>query len=219
MKAILTIAAVCIFLSLGATAWADQPYAYVATISMPGVGQEEVSLYILPDGSGPALTEAMVIGSGELVDATISFRLITALDAPIPNYPYEDVWLETNNDQQYFCPGGSCADGPSNVDGEMTFSGAFSGGGFHLGDTYVFVNGSPASYLLGIYSFDHPPVSISFNSPDINGDGIIGLADIGLFATDFYADTYNYRSDFQCDGVLGLVDLGIIAVALFNSNQ
>lgn len=214
MKTILLLAAVCTFISIGSIAWADQPYPFVESISMPGIDQEGISLLILPDGSGPALTQARAVGSGVLTDATIIVRLITLGGNPIPNFPHEDVWLETDNDQQYFCPGGSCADGPSTVYGEMTFSGALTGGGHHLGETHVFVNGSPAfdpSYYPSYWV--HPPVPLSFNSPDINGDGIIDLVDVGYFATDYF-NTYDYRSDFVCDGVVNLGDLGVMASGL-----
>ncbi len=214
MKIILTIAAVCTFLSLGTIAGATQPYPFVESIAMPGIDQEGISLLVLPDGSGPALSEARAVGSGALTDATIIVRIITELWDPIPNFPHEDVWLETENDQQYFCSGGSCADNPSTVSGEMTFSGALAGGGHHFGETYVFVNGSPAYDPSDYpYYWAHPPVPLSFNSPDINGDGIIDLVDVGYFATDYF-NTYDYRSDFICDGAVNLADLGVMASGL-----
>ncbi len=219
MKTIFTIAAVAFCLTFGATAWATIPYPFVQSISMPGVEQVEASLYIMPDGSGPALSEAMVIGTGMLVDATISIQIITAEGTPIPNFPHEDVWLQTDNDQQYFCLGGSLADNPSDVNGEMTFSGALAGGGFNHSSIFVYVVGDPA-YNPVDYPFywAHPPVALSVNSPDINGDGTIDLVDIGLFATDFF-NAYNYRSDFICNGVLDLADVGKMATGVGLSCQ
>lgn len=41
---------------------------------------------------------------------------------------------------------------------------------------------------------------------DINGDLVVNLADLSLFATDFFV-LYNYRSDFHFDGILNLLDV------------
>jgi hypothetical protein len=48
------------------------------------------------------------------------------------------------------------------------------------------------------------------NSPDINGDGIVNLADVGAFAAD-YVTGYAFRSDFNGDGVLNLIDVAVMA--------
>mgnify|MGYP002395752203 CR=1 FL=1 len=49
---------------------------------------------------------------------------------------------------------------------------------------------------------------------DINGDGVVNLADIGLFASLFFSPTYDPRVDLDCDGVISLADIGLFAQAL-----
>ena len=51
-------------------------------------------------------------------------------------------------------------------------------------------------------------------TPDINGDGVVNLADVGLFASLFFSGAYQAAIDFNCDGVLNLADIGIFAAAL-----
>jgi hypothetical protein len=52
------------------------------------------------------------------------------------------------------------------------------------------------------------------NSPDLNGDLAVDLADVALFAQDYFGP-YNYRSDLCWDGRVGaLNDLTYIAIAL-----
>lgn len=55
------------------------------------------------------------------------------------------------------------------------------------------------------------PVPNPFVSPDITGDGIVNLSDIGTFAQFFYGG-FNPSADFNFDGVLNLADIGILAV-------
>lgn len=62
------------------------------------------------------------------------------------------------------------------------------------------------------------PLKLFFNSPDINGDLVIGLGDFGLFSQDYYGE-YNYRSDFDFDGIIGLSDLVVMSRAMGASCQ
>lgn|GEM_PF-3899181 len=56
-------------------------------------------------------------------------------------------------------------------------------------------------------------VELYVNSPDINGDLVVSLADMGLWSNDYYG-TYNYRSDFNFDQIIDLSDLGILSSAM-----
>jgi hypothetical protein len=47
-------------------------------------------------------------------------------------------------------------------------------------------------------------------SPDINGDGVVNLSDIAIFAS-LYPGPYDARIDFNGDGVINLTDLSIFA--------
>jgi hypothetical protein len=56
---------------------------------------------------------------------------------------------------------------------------------------------------------------LMINSPDINGDLTVDLADVSLFATDFFG-AYNYRSDLSWNGAIDIVDLTYMSRALLN---
>ncbi len=214
MKLILTGLIFGTLLCPATSVFADQPYPFVQSISTPGLGNDTASIFILPDGSGPALTEARLLGQGISVDATIVLILITVEGDPISNFPREDVWLDAQDEQQFFCPQGFCADNNSTVNGEMVFSTFLAGGGWHNAPTYVYVNGNPAYDPTDYpWYWAHPPVNLHFNSADISGDGLVDLVDVGFFAENFFNE-YHYRSDLFCDGVLNLIDVGRLASGL-----
>jgi len=197
-----------LMLAVGSMAVADSGIPFVGWISP--ASQQEVSLFILPDGSGPPLTEARQYG-GQVVDGNIVIALIDVLGYAIPNFPAEDLWLdaETTTDSQclFVAPGGFRPDSNTDINGETVFATSLSGGGWTEGPVWVYLNGSRAV---------HPddgelvPVPLRFNSADINNDGTVDLADVGLFATD-YRGAYHYRCDFLWDGVLDLGDIGLLA--------
>ncbi len=54
---------------------------------------------------------------------------------------------------------------------------------------------------------------LMFNSPDLNGDLLVNLSDVVLFARDF-SGPYNYRSDLYWDGEVNLDDLVYFARAM-----
>jgi hypothetical protein len=56
---------------------------------------------------------------------------------------------------------------------------------------------------------------LMINSPDIDGDLTVNLADLSLFAADFFG-AYNYRSDLSWNGAIDIGDLTYMSLALFN---
>jgi hypothetical protein len=87
------------------------------------------------------------------------------------------------------------------------------------GHTPVDGNGQPLGVVRVIWVPEDCPsgcsqkyVELYINSPDINGDLVVSLSDVGLFSADLYG-SYNYRSDFNFDGVINLSDNGIFASA------
>jgi len=210
----LTLFVIVILLGFSSLTGATTPYPFVQWINIEA--SSEVSLFILPDGSGPALTEAQVFG-GSPMDATITLQLITEYGSPIPDFPFEDIWLEAENGSQMHCLGGFCPDSPSDMNGLVTFSRSLSGGGSSEGATYVYVVGNPAYDPSDFpYYWPHPPLELRFNSADINGDGTVNLIDLTLFSSDFFG-VYNYRSDFHWDGILDLNDVARLAQGLGSS--
>jgi hypothetical protein len=122
------------------------PAAVAADIGIPAVRElyrahqgAEVSLMILPDGSGPLLTQAMTFQGGT-VDATITAVIVDYLDcsAVVTNFPLEDMWLDAPGEDWRACSGANCwrffsADVNTNVLGETVFQQGFCGGGWSLG--------------------------------------------------------------------------------------
>jgi len=48
-----------------------------------------------------------------------------------------------------------------------------------------------------------------FNSPDLNGDLVVNLSDIILFARIYWGE-YSYAADFYWDGQVNLSDLAMM---------
>ena len=72
---------------------------------------------------------------------------------------------------------------------------------------FLFVLALPL--LLPTYAMAVPGAT-----PHINGDGVVNLADVGLFVSLFFLGTYQPRIDLNCDGVVNLADVSIFAAAL-----
>jgi len=137
---------------------------------------------------------------------TISVTVVDGGNIPIPGYPFQDIWWDDNgNGDLALCQGGTVADANTNGSGFTTISGGAAGGGWTQAGLRV--------YLAGVPVTGSPALGIEVNSPDINGDITVNLADLGDFATDFNDPAYNFRSDFTCDGSENLADVGDFAVA------
>jgi hypothetical protein len=66
-------------------------------------------------------------------------------------------------------------------------------------------------FIAGAAQNETCPLQV--HGPDIDGDGTVNLADVALFAGDYFG-AYAFRSDFDWDGVLNLADLGVMAQAV-----
>ena len=94
MKSIATIACALFFILLtSGTALAESGIPWVGSIT--AANSAEASLYILPDGSGPALTQAMLFG-GQVVDASLQVILIDINFDTIGGFPVR--WLTYSMD-------------------------------------------------------------------------------------------------------------------------
>lgn len=173
-----------------------------ATIAYGGPGI--ASLLVVPDGSGPTFTQARDEDGNE-VDATITLYLRDPLGVPFVHYPHEDLWLETADDGLVACGYGLVADQNTDANGMTYWVDPQPAGGYSEDPVLVYVNGSPLTSNAGL--------PLQFNSPDINGDLVVGLEDIGFLASDYFVG-YQYRSDFHRDGVINLVDIVIMAQKL-----
>jgi hypothetical protein len=152
------------------------------------------SIFVSPAGGGRTLAAAgcvvMVIvrdGNGQ----------------PIANFPFQDIWLDSANPSDLsLCPGGSVADGNTDATGRTTISGTLRGGGFTQGGLAVLLAGTPIS--------GSPSLPVLVNSPDITGDLMVNLGDVGPFSSNLNG-TYGFRSDFFHDGIINLADVGVFS--------
>ena len=170
-------------------------------------GPETLTLMVTPDGSGLSFDEAF-LPWGDTEDATITLELKNANWEPVANFPREDLWLESHFDGLIPCVGGTIADSNTDAFGITWWQDPVFGGGSSEPLTVVLVNGSPIELTSG--------VNLRFNSPDINGDLVVNLVDVALFASDFFG-AYHFRADLYRDGVINLQDLATFAQAFGTS--
>ena len=178
---------------------------------------DDISMFLVPNGTGTPLSWCFERG-GTPVVAEI---LVTMRDADgnvIVDWPASFIRLEYSDSPLIWCDTSSFpppahapnfADAPTNEEGQTKFTMAYYGGGAVEGPTYVWNVADPWGYYQRIAT----PVNVSYNSADINGDRIVNLTDVGLFASDYFSG-YRYRTDFNYDQRHTLVDVGMFATAL-----
>ena len=184
--------------SLATVAWAGIPDLMLSSATYVALGTQ-VSVYSLPSAAGDALNDVYVLG-GSKTDATVTLTLVDSTPTPIFNYPFEDMWLESDDPAFVFCPGGTSADANTDANGQTTFSGALFAGSSGAG-LIVVINGDP---------LEQGPLDFLFNSPDMNGDLLVNLTDVVLFAGVYYGE-YDYSADYYWDGNINLSDIVLLA--------
>ncbi len=209
------LAACCGFFLPGTAAAADLPNLSCSSATTSAT--VPVSVCVVPDGSGTPLTAAYAsagLGRVSRVDATITLIVRACLDPPetVQMYPAEDMWLMSSLGGLEVCPWGTIADGPTDAQGRTTFTSAPKAGGHTdpaAGErTLVWISGN---------SLDLQRLDIQFNSPDIDGNGVVDLTDAALYSADVLGGGYAYRSDFYYDQQLNLSDIAVLARAVGKS--
>jgi hypothetical protein len=190
-----------------AAANAGVPDLTLSTAAAPGIEGlgEAVTVYCSPAGApiGFDFTQAKDIGGGTH-DATITLTLRDGNGDVIPNFPAEDMWIDSSSTDFFRCAQGTIADANTDAAGMTDWQNALLAGGFTAPGTdmvQVYVNGG---------ALNGPPFDIQFNSADVTSDGQVTLADIGGFAQNYYG-AYAFRSDLVWDGNLTLADIGRLA--------
>ena len=195
-------------LLIAGIAQADSGIPWVGWIARPTA--DEVSIVVVPDGSGNPLASAQTFGGGQ-VDATITIRLIDVGGVQVVNFPFEDIWLDSESTTDRGCRWwGFPADRNTDANGETEFALPLAGGGWTTGPVWVYLNGSRATHPQ---DGELPPVAMRFNSPDLDANGSVDMSDVVIFAGDYHGE-YHYRSDFIWDGVIDLSDVVVMAAAL-----
>jgi len=194
---------VCLFAGSAVAGVGQDIYVY------PDWGQTgPVSLFRFPNGEGAPFSQAFQAFGAE-TDATLHIQFSYGGEF-IEGFPAEDIWLESWDGLLIPCNGGTTVDQDTDAVGATFWAAPLRAGGHcdaGTGDRLLIkVNGDVA--LDGILH------DFSLNSPDINGDLLVNLADIGAFSTDYYSGLNPYRSDFRWDGAVNLGDIGILAQAM-----
>ncbi len=164
-------------------------------------GDETLTLFNLPDGTGSPFSEAQ-LPDGSLTDATLRIQLLDNYYVPVPDFPAEDMWLESFDHEMLPCLGGTTADFNTDADGWTVWATPLHAGGFSTSPCVLYIN--------GMIPVDWYNLDLQFNSGDISGDGQVNLADLSIFAGSFFGD-YAFEADFFCDGVINLIDVGAMA--------
>lgn len=167
-------------------------------------GVETLSVYSLPNGGGRPFTQAFLPG-GLNADATVTLTLRDGLGVPIAGFPFQDMWLESADNGLVSCGGNATANQNTDENGVTFWTNPLFAGGQSTALTLVMVSGSPLTSNNGL--------QISFNSADINGDGIVNLSDGGFFTQNLFG-AYSYRSDFNYDNAVNVSDAGFMASGL-----
>ncbi len=175
----------------------------IVTAEMQCGNDLDVTMFCIPDGSGPTFAQAMT-ADGLVVDARILVHIYDGLGVPIVSFPAEDIWLESIDGQLVPCVGGIAADMNTDDEGATWFAEAPLAGGHSEADCEL---------LVGGVSFMTDDLPIHFNSADLNGDLAVNLADVGMFVTHLFG-TYDVSADLWRDGVLNLADVGRLAQGL-----
>lgn len=204
LKKIMGVFACALILGSAAMATAGVPDLNLSTATRAYAGPETAVMFNIPNGGGAAFTDAAIIGGS--VDATITLTLVDGAGVPIANFPFEDAWIESADGGMVACTGGATADFNTNASGVTTWVTPLQAGGASQALTVVMISGAALTSSAGL--------AISHNSSDLNGDGNVNLTDVPLFANDFYAGVYAFRSDFSYDGTVNLSDVVKLAQAL-----
>ena len=189
-------------LSLASFAWAGVPDLGFSTLS-GAMEPVQVSVYSLPNGAGHGLDDVYVLG-GVKVNATVTVTLLDSNLQPVFNYPFEDLWVDSSLGGIVYCPGGTTADANTDANGQTTFTNALFAGlssdPLATEGLVVMVSGVPMSRTLPYH----------FNSPDMDGDLIVNLTDVVIFAGIYYG-AYEYKADFYWDLTINLSDIVLLA--------
>lgn len=152
------------------------------------------AIFTCPSGDGETLASA---------GASILVTIVDSQAVPIAGLPAADIWVESAvAGDLTFCGSSNIADGPTDANGQTTISGNLAGGGYTQGGLVV--------YVQGMLITGSPAMAIDVNNVDINGDLVVNLCDIGLFAVDI--GSTNFRSDFNHDGLVNLFDVSIFSL-------
>jgi hypothetical protein len=204
LRKIMGLAVCAMIIGSAAVAVAGVPDLQLSQATLAYQGVETLSLYNVPNGSGSPFMEAFLPG-GTYQDATVTLTLLDGLGVAIQNFPFQDMWLESADGGMVSCGGNATADANTDVNGQTFWGNPLFAGGQSQALCLVMVNGDALTSNAGL--------QLSFNSSDINADGIVNLSDGGFFTQTLYG-AYSYSADFNYDAVVNVSDAGYMASGL-----
>jgi hypothetical protein len=177
----------------------------LAGLAMAGVPDPGASV-VYTSGGEATLTPGGLAQSLATYGVSVTITVRDGNGLPIPAFPAQDIWLDDKGDASInLCQSGSTADAATDGDGHTTLSGVMAGGGWTQSGCAVYVSG------VAITGGDGNNLPIALNSPDINGDRVVELADISLFQADTLPPSNAFRSDYTHDGVVDLGDISLFS--------
>lgn len=159
-------------------------------------------LLVVPDGSGPSFEGARLI-NGQTVNRKIALWALDGGGYPIANMSRTDWSLRWGDDGIVACQYGLAATFNTRTDGTTDWIAPPHAGGHS--ESLVRVYWRNWSPLLS-----NGGMRLSANSPDINGDLDVNIADVAVFASDYFG-AYGFRSDLAYDGAINITDIGVLA--------
>jgi hypothetical protein len=208
LRKIMGLAVCALVIGSAVFAVAGVPDLQTSTAVRTDASVNTISVYSLPNGGGRTFAAGFLPGGGA-GNATITLTLLDGLGVPIQAFPFEDMWIESagtgTQNGLVSCGGNAVADFNTDVNGVTSWNAAMFAGGQSTTVCLVTINGDPLTSNAGL--------AISFNSADINGDGVVNLSDGGFFTQDLFG-AYNYRADFNYDGNINVSDAGFMSNGL-----
>lgn len=177
------------------------PQPDLSIVSCELAAGQTATLLVVPDGTGPAFTEARD-PAGVIVNATVRLTLNAMFGLPVANFPAEDMWIGSDDGGLACCAGGGRPDRNTDRYGITEWTFPQRAGGHSQASCRVYVNG------LIVTGGTMP--ALHFNSPDMNGDLAVTLADVPQFALGYFGP-YAFASDLQQDGAVNLGDIVVLA--------
>ena len=202
----LALAAVCI-LGLAAGASAGIPNTDNSYASADNCGR-----FTIAPGGGETLIE----GAN---DYTIHVTVNDINNDPVTTLLDTDLWLDAPGFMAPCAGNFSQADSGTDATGTTQFTGTIYGGVVGDAGDGLDCNAAELSvYALGIILNGGAPVCVAIDSPDLNGDLAVTVADFGKFAADFNCTiSCDPCHDYNEDGSTSVADFGIFA-AYFNAS-
>ena len=177
------------------------PDLMLSTAWFPSYLPQAPVLLVVPDGTGPSFEEARLI-NGQTVNRKITLWALDGGGFPIPNMPYAAWSLRWQDGGVAACENGLAATFNTRANGSTDWIAPPHAGGHSQSLVRVYWQASQP--LLS-----NTGMLLSVNSPDINGDISVDIADVADFAADYFG-AYAFRSDLAFDGAVNLTDISVL---------